>query len=475
MKKLAELFEQTFKIRPDSVDALPSSSGSNRRYFRMIAGKIAAIGVAGCNATENRTFIKLSEHFRGAGLPVPEVYAWSDDCLCYLQEDLGDTTLFDAVSQGRKSGNYSEKEKFLIKKAVSMLPAIQFRGGAGLDFNICRPIREFDAMSVRFDLNYFKYCFLKPAGIEFDEVRLEKDFEAMCRRLAVGCRNTFMYRDFQSRNIMVLDDRLYFIDFQGGRKGPIYYDAASFILQAKADYSKKFREELLETYLEALSEFADADKKQFLAEYRQFALFRTLQVLGAYGFRGNYEGKAHFVESIPFAVANLKSLLETPFAEYPYLSGILLKIIGKYTFTGKKDNDGKLRVRIFSFSYKNGMPRDESGNGGGYVFDCRGVPNPGRIEKYRSFTGLDREVREYMEQFPETEAFFKRVFSLAEAHIDNYIGRGFTDLMFSFGCTGGQHRSVYFAQRLAERLAEKYDIRIIVNHRERGIVKEFGK
>lgn len=473
MKLLAELFKQTFHVFPDSIDALPSS-GSNRRYYRMIIGDRSAIGAVGYNPDENMTFFELSRHFRQNGIPVPEVYAFSDDRLRYIQEDLGNTTLFDAVSEGRKNGEYNKEEERLLARTIAMLPTIQFCGGAGLDFNICYPVKEFDAMSIMFDLNYFKYCFLKTSGIEFDEVRLEYDFSSFCNNLLIDCGDTFMYRDFQSRNVMVTDNDLYFIDYQGGRRGPIYYDAASFILQARAKYSEELREKLLDTYLESLSEFMRIKKKKyFLAEYRQFALFRTLQVLGAYGFRGNYEHKAHFKESIPFAIANLESLLKTPFDEYPYLNAVLNSVVDTYKNKACKKNDGRLHISIFSFSYKSGIPEDESGNGGGYVFDCRGLPNPGRLDEFKTMTGLDKPVREYIERFPESEEFFKEAAALADSHIQNYIERKFTNLMFSFGCTGGRHRSVYFAQRLADYLNEKYDIDITLNHRERGIVKEY--
>ena len=473
MKLLAELFEQTFHVLPDSIDALPSS-GSNRRYYRMTIGDRSAIGAIGCNPDENLAFFELDRHFRRNGIPVPEIYAFSDDRLRYIQEDLGNVTLFDAVAEGRKSGNYNDEERQLLKRAIAMLPTIQFCGGSGLDFNICYPIKEFDAMSIMFDLNYFKYCFLKTTGIEFDEVRLEYDFATLCNSLLIDCGDTFMYRDFQSRNIMVPDGELYFIDFQGGRRGPIYYDVASFILQARARYSKELRETLLDTYLESLSGFMRIKKKKhFLARFRQFALFRTLQVLGAYGFRGNYEHKSHFKESIPFAITNLESLLETPFEEYPYLNNVLVAVVEKYKSKTARTNEGRLHLDIFSFSYKSGIPEDESGNGGGYVFDCRGLPNPGRLEEFKHLTGLDQPVIDYIEEFPESEDFFKEVATLADSHIKNYIERGFTNLMFSFGCTGGRHRSVYFAQRLDDYLKDRYDIDITLNHRERGIIKEY--
>ena len=288
--------------------------------------------------------------------------------------------------------------------------------------------------------------------------------------------DTFLYRDFQARNVMVKDGQPYLIDFQGGRKGPIYYDVASFLWQAKANYSPALRQELLDSYLTALQPYQTISKEKFSANLRHFVLFRTLQVLGAYGFRGYFEKKQHFLQSVPFAVANLRELLQEPFAEYPYLTEVLLELTNLPKFEPTKpQNPQRLLVRIFSFSYKKGIPEDVSGNGGGYVFDCRSTHNPGRYEPYKKLTGLDEPVIQFLEKDGEIVLFLESVYALADAHVARYLERGFTNLMFSFGCTGGQHRSVYSAEHLAAHLAEKFDVDIILEHREQGIKRELVK
>lgn len=429
----------------------------------------------GTSADENSAFLYMARHFAGLGLPVPEVLAVSDDGMCYLQEDLGDTTLFDAVSSGRAAGRYSGEEKALLLKAVTALPDFQYRGASGMDFSRCRPVSRFDSRSVMFDLNYFKYCFLKPSSLEFNELSLEDDFSRLCGRLLQCGGNTFMYRDFQSRNIMRTPDGcLKFIDFQGGRMGPVHYDLASFVWQAKARYSQELKRELIGAYMDAASAYVQVDRGRFMEDLRQFVLFRLLQVLGAYGFRGLFERRPHFLESIPYAMDNVSELLSEPFDEYPALCGVLSGLVPLYGRRRPRP-DCRLLVRIFSFSYKNGIPEDGSGNGGGYVFDCRGVPNPGRQPEYGSLTGLDAPVVEYLMKFPETEAFAGHAAALADMHIDNYLERGFQDLMFCFGCTGGRHRSVYFAERLGEHIRDRYGDRLAISlyHREQDIRKTF--
>ena len=435
------------------------------------------IGVSGTAPDENKAFIYMSAHFREKGLPVPQVFIQSDDCRFYLQEDLGDTLLFDAIEKGRKSCVFDEEEKRLLHKTIRLLPTIQFVGADGFDFSQCYPQAEFNQRSILWDLNYFKYCFLKATGMEFQEDRLEDDFQKMADVLLRNSSATFMYRDFQSRNIMVPENgELRFIDFQGGRMGPVHYDLASFIWQARARYSPELKQELTEAYLEAQSHFEAVNRRNFLSELRHFILFRTLQVLGAYGFRGLYERRPHFLESIPYAMDNLRELLSAPFDEYPCLCRLLGQLIPLYSHREPRE-DGRLLVRIFSFSYKNGIPEDSSGNGGGYVFDCRGLPNPGRLPEYRCLTGLDVPVIEYLQGYSETGDFARDTAALADRHIDNYLERGFTDLMFCFGCTGGRHRSVYFAERLAEHLAGRYadrsdTIQIRLVHREQNLERQ---
>lgn len=476
MDSIRQLFERYSGTAEYSISPLPSSGG-NRKYSRISWNGGSCIAATGTNRQENATFLYLGRHFSDLGLPVPKVLAVSEDGMTYLQEDLGDRTLFDAVSEGKKSGRYSPEEKALLKAAVETLPDFQYTGASGLDFSRCRPVSAFDRTSAMFDLNYFKYCFLKPSGVEFDETALEEDFNRLCNRLLLNRSETFQYRDFQGRNIMVTrDGKLYFIDFQGGRMGPVHYDLASFVWQAKARYSPELKEELTDAYIGALSRHVKVDRQGFLTEFRHFVLFRTLQVLGAYGFRGLFERRPHFLESIPYAMDNIAELLAVPFDGYPYLNDILMKLIPVYRRQENGDRDGKLHIRISSFSYRKGIPEDNSGNGGGYVFDCRGVPNPGRLPEYRGLTGLDAPVAAYLRGFDETAEFAGHTASLADMHIDNYLERGFTDLMFSFGCTGGRHRSVYFAETLAEHLKAKYGasgrIRITLCHREQNTERQ---
>ncbi|MBR5188880.1 MAG: phosphotransferase [Paludibacteraceae bacterium] len=471
MKQLEELFIQYKHSAPKSIEELPSS-GSNRRYFRLTADDGSTIiGVKGTSVEENIAFVKIAEHFLRQGLPVPEVYGMSDDKTFYIQQDLGDNILFKLTEKGRTCGSFNDDEREMLRKTMAKLPALQFLGAEGLDFNVCYPQPEFDERMISFDLNYFKYCFLKATGIEFSEIKLEDDFRRMSDILMRSTSATFLYRDFQSRNVMFHNNEPYFIDFQGGRKGPIYYDVASFVWQAKANYSEELREELLKTYLDALRQYMPVDETYFRQQLRHFVLFRTLQVLGAYGFRGYFEKKPHFLQSVPFAIDNLRRLLREPFKEYPYLSQILTELTQMRQFY-EMTPERKLQVKIYSFAYKKGIPNDMTGNGGGYVFDCRAINNPGKYEHYKHFTGLDKEVIKFLEDDGEVFKFLDNAYELVDAHVQRFIERKFTNLMVSFGCTGGQHRSVYCAERLAEHLNKKFDIKIKIIHREQDIEKE---
>lgn len=455
---------------PQRTEAL-TQAGSNRQYFRL-SGKRPLIGVCGTSREENEAFIYLSRHFRSKGLKVPEVYAVSDDRLCYLQEDLGDVSLFDAIASGRNDGRFSAAETELLRKTLVRLPELQFKGAEGMDFGVCYPMGEFNRRSVLWDLNYFKYCFLKATGLEFQENRLEDDFEKMADVLLKAPAESFMYRDFQSRNVMLCDGEPYFIDFQGGRKGPFYYDVASFLWQAKANLPDSLREELADAYLEALQPYCPTDRAAFFGTLRHFVLFRTLQVLGAYGFRGYFEQKQHFIESVPYAIANLSRLLETPFEEYPYLNELLGELCRLPRFAMVL-NRRKLTVTVMSFSYKKGIPEDPTANGGGFVFDCRAVYNPGRYDAYKPLTGRDQPVIDFLEKDGEITEFLSHVYALTNASVERYLKRGFTHLMVCFGCTGGQHRSVYSAQHVAEHLHAKYGVNVVLEHREQHIKEVF--
>ncbi len=456
---------------PETVEALPGA-GSNRKYYRL-KGTVPCVGVSGTSPEENAAFIYMAGHFRKKGLPVPEVYAVSDDRLHYLQEDLGDIQLFQLIRQTRQKETLDTELMNLLERTVRLLPRFQFEGGAGMDFGRCYPPVTFNRRSILWDLNYFKYCFLKTTGLEFEENALEDDFERMCDTLlndAAG--ETFMYRDFQSRNVMIKDGTPFFIDFQGGRKGPFYYDVASFLWQAKANFPDSVRQHLADEYLDALQKYKAIGKDEFTARLRHFVLFRTLQVLGAYGFRGYFEQKSHFIESVPFAIGNLRKLLESDFSEYPYLCETLRRMTELPRFAYER-NKRKLTVTVMSFSYRKGIPEDTNGNGGGYVFDCRAIHNPGRYEQYKTLTGLDGPVIRFLEEDGEITAFLSHVDALVDTHVDRFIERGFTHLSVCFGCTGGQHRSVYSAQHVAEHLHEKFNVNVRLIHREQHIEKFF--
>ena len=468
---LQELFEQFTGGKPEALEEI-SASGSHRRYFRIRGSGVSVIGVVGTDLDENRAFITLDRLFRVRGINVPEVYAVSEDGLCYIQEDLGDSILFNEISRGREAGEYSPEEEALLLKTIACLPKIQFEGGRGLDWSICYPQPAFDARMVDFDLNYFKYCFLKPTGLEFNEVRLQDDFEHLRDALLEDVGDTFLYRDFQARNVMLRDGVPYFIDFQGGRRGPIYYDVASFISQARSRYPEQLKQKMVATYLEALKPYREIDPEEFNRKLRLFILFRTLQVLGAYGFRGYFEKKPHFIASVPFALDNLRRLLKTPFKDYPYMDGILRQLTAMPQFYSPAE-DKRLEVHIYSFAYKKGIPPDTSGNGGGYVFDCRSVNNPGKYEYFRQFNGTDPEVIKFLEDDGEILTFLDSVYALTDAHVKRFIERKFTHLQICFGCTGGQHRSVYSAEHLAEHLAARFDVKIVLTHRELGIERRF--
>ena len=510
MEKLVELYDRWHNSLPVNTVRL-AGAGSNRAYYRLFDEEgNSVIGVVGTSRDENHAFIYLSEHFTKRQLPVPQILAVSDDGLRYLQTDLGEVSLFDAVRGGREAGGrYNLEEQELLKRTIRQLPNIQIRGARELDWQNCYPQPEFDEDSVLFDLNYFKYCFLKPSDLDFNELKLEANFRLFAKDLTSEQCDSFMYRDFQARNVMLdADGNPFFIDYQGGRKGPFYYDLASFLWQASARYSNKLRRELVLEYYNALQQYIEVPSvRHFVSRLSLFVLFRTLQVLGAYGFRGYFERKKHFIDSIPPAMDNLRALLKLgeDVFPYPYMMDMLRRLTdmpryahieepavsradgykttdknvysahpqdGPATFS-KYDGKGPLRVRVFSFSYRKGIPADESGNGGGYVFDCRSTHNPGRYEPYKKLTGLDEPVIRFLEDDGEILTFLESVYKLADAHVQRYIDRGFTDLMFSFGCTGGQHRSVYSAQHLAEHIHNKYGIEVHVCHREQGIEQIF--
>lgn len=464
---MKKLFREYTGEMPEEVTEFPSS-GSSRRYFRLKSGHFSLIGVQGDSSLENRAFKYMSAHFKERGLPVPEVYLLSGDGLTYLQEDLGDTLLFDVMAEGRNTGVWNEEVCDLLKKTIRLLPAVQYKGAEGMDFGNCYPLPEFNRRAVLWDLNYFKYCFLKTAGLDFREDLLEDDFGRLADILLQTPTETFMYRDFQSRNVMVRDYEPWLIDYQGGRKGPVYYDVASFLWQARAKFPDTLREMLLKEYLEELSRYTSVDESEFRKQLRYFVLFRILQVLGAYGFRGYFEKKPHFLQSVPAAVANLREWLTSGFDECPYLASVLSRLVESDRYKAAPPKD-RLEVSVYSFAYPKGIPEDTSGNGGGFVFDCRAIHNPGKYEAYKALTGLDEPVIRFLEEDGEITVFLSHVYALVDASVERYLKRGFTSLTVAFGCTGGQHRSVYSAQHLAEHVHSKYGVKVRLVHRERHI------
>ena len=472
METLFSLFEKYTGARP-SQHRLLAGSGSNRVYYRLWNNEKSYIAVHGTDIKENNAFLVLSEQMASCGINVPQVLAVSSNKADYILSDLGDESLFfEHIAKG-----FDDTTVALLHKTIAQLPRIQFEVAKHLDFAVCYPQASFDKRTVYWDLNYFKYEFLKPSGIEFNEAYLEDDFDALCADLLAVDTPSFMYRDFQSRNVMVVNNVPYFIDYQGGRKGPFYYDLVSFVYQAKANFPAAVRTSLINTYKEALQPYYKVDDATFNRQLSIFALFRTLQVLGAYGFRGLIEQKSHFIASIPFAIKQLQSLLnENDYSAYPYLVSVLTALVDKYANTTVETNidPTKLCVDVYSFSYKKGIPTDYSGNGGGFVFDCRAIHNPGRYEPYKKLTGLDKEVIDFLEEDGEIVTFMQHIYALADPAVERYVKRGFTHLQFSFGCTGGQHRSVYGAQHLAEHIAQKFGVQVRLHHRERKITQYFN-
>ncbi len=483
------LAELTHSIGETPKDILPiAESGSARKYFRIITDNRSLIGTYSNNVEENEAFLTFSKHFHDLGLNVPEVFAVNEERTCYLQSDFGDDNLFAHVqkaliaSSGPSTGSgtlasYSEKVINLYKKALGHLVKLQVLGHQGLDYTKAYPTERFDRQSIIDDLNYFKYYFVKPhEEIDFNETRLGKDFEAFADFVSQAPCDFFMYRDFQSRNIMVNDGELYFIDFQGGRKGPLNYDVVSLLYQVKAQIPQATRDELVDYYKAELSQYINPEAVKFDTYQPYFVYLRLMQVLGAYGFRGLIQKKSHFIESIPYALREIEALSKAvPLTKYPELQNVinqLNKLDAKYAALIAPPA-GKLTVTINSFSFKKGYPTDFSGNGGGFVFDCRALPNPGREPEFKTKTGRDWEVIDYLMAKPPVHVFLDHVKGIIGQSVDNYRERHFSNLMVSFGCTGGQHRSVFFAQTIYEWLKATYpDIHVIVNHIERKIKEE---
>jgi len=469
MDVLKRLFEQHFHFSAEHAQPLQGQLGGSGRAIVRLTGKgISAIGIVYPVREENVAFLGFSKHLFRHGLPVPEIYAEDLSHDAYLEEDLGDTTLFEFLGRNRAGAAISPEAMEAYRKVVAALPRFQVEAGRDLNYKVCYPRASFDRQSIAWDLNYFKYYFLRLAGVPFNEQALEDDFGRLAKLLLSANRDYFLYRDFQSRNVMLRDGRPYFLDYQGGRKGALQYDIASLLYDGKADLPPEMRQELLDYYLDCLGKFIPVDRAAFMEHYYGYVYVRILQALGAYGFRGFYERKAHFLQSVPYALKNLRWLahnVKLPIV-LPALMDALNSMAASEKLRGLASSAEPLTVRVFSFSFHRQAPSDESGNGGGFVFDARSLPNPGREEQFRQLTGKDAAVIEYLDHQASVQQFLATVEPLVDASVSSYQQRGFKSLMVSFGCTGGQHRSVYLAEQMAEHLRASNGVDVIVRHIE---------
>jgi aminoglycoside/choline kinase family phosphotransferase len=469
MDILKNLFEQHFRSPVERVQPLQGDlGGSGRKIIRLAGGRVSAIGILYDVREENAAFLEFSRHFRKHGLPVPEIYGEDLDHGAYLEEDLGDTSLYESLTRNRTGEKIAPSVIEAYRLVIATLPRFQVKAGRDLNYKVCYPRGSFDRQSIAWDLNYFKYYFLRLAGIPFSEQALEDDFSRLTKFLLSAERDYFLYRDFQSRNIMLRDGQPFFLDYQGGRKGALQYDVASLLYDAKADLPPELRQQLLDHYLDTLGGFADVKRETFLQHYYAYVYIRIMQALGAYGFRGFYERKVHFLQSVPYALKNLRWLLHNvtlPIA-LPTLMDAFHSMLASEKLQSLASDADSLVVRIVSFSFHRGLPKDESGNGGGFVFDGRSLPNPGREERFKMLTGRDAPVIDYLTQQESVHQFLASVMSLVDASANNYQRRGFKSLMISFGCTGGQHRSVYLAEQVAKRLRGRNGVEVVLQHRE---------
>jgi len=473
MDVLNKLFEKHFRAPAERIQPLQGElGGSGRQIIRLSRGDHSAIGVLYGVREENAAFLSFSRHFRRHGLPVPEIYAEDLDRGAYVEEDLGDTTLFDFLTLNRSGDSIAPPVVEFYRKVVAELPRFQVEAGRDLDYSVCYPRGSFDRQSINWDLNYFKYYFLRLAAIPFNEQALEDDFDRLTNLLLEAPGDYFLYRDFQSRNVMLRGAQPYFVDYQGGRKGALQYDIASLLFDAKADLPPELRQQLLDAYLAALGQHIKFDREAFLRYYYAFVYVRIMQALGAYGFRGFYERKAHFLQSVPYALKNIRWLLHNAKlpVELPTLMSAFQNMLASQKLQrlapAAQSQAQNLAVRIFSFSFHHELPKDDSGNGGGFIFDARCLPNPGREERYKQLTGKDAPVIDYLNQQEGVHQYLANVISLVEASVASYQQRGFKNLMVSFGCTGGQHRSVFLAEHLAKRLRGQSSVEVAVRHLE---------
>ncbi len=473
MEVLQRLFERHFGFAADEARPLQGKLGGSGRVIVRLAGRgISAIGILHSVREENVAFLEFSRHFRRHGLPVPEIYIDDLKAGAYLEEDLGDTTLFEFLGKNRAGEAVHAPAVEAYRRVVEVLPRFQVVAGRDLNYKVCYPRGSFDRQSIAWDLNYFKYYFLRLAGVPFNEQALEHDFSRLTKLLLAADHDYFLYRDFQSRNVMLQDGRPRFVDYQGGRKGALQYDIASLLFDGKADLPPALRQELLDYYLDCLAGYLDVERdafrNAFMEHYYAYVYVRIMQALGAYGFRGFYERKPHFLESVPYALKNLRWLAHNvtlPLA-LPALMDAFHSMLASEKLLALSTPESGLTVRVYSFSFHRQMPADEEGHGGGFVFDGRGLPNPGREERFRALTGRDAPVIEYLEQQESVRQFLRNAEEMVDATVASYQKRGFSSLMVSFGCTGGQHRSVYLAEQLAAHLRGRNGVQVMVRHLE---------
>lgn len=469
-EQISNLFEQYSKHLPDQIIKLPPS-GSYRQYYRIKSKGKNIIGAYNEDKAENIAFLSFTKHFYKKGLPVPQPLAEDLDHNTYLIQDLGDTTLLNYIQNLNYPREIHTNVIETYKLILEQLPRFQILGNEDLDYSLCHPRNAFDRQSMMWDLNYFKYYFLKLAKVPFNEQELENDFNVFVDFLLTADCNYFLYRDFQSRNVMMLDGKQYFIDYQGGRKGALHYDIASMLFEAKTSLPPDLREELLEHYLTSLNNYLPISRDSFMHHYYGYVYIRLMQAMGAYGFRGLYEKKELFLQSIPPALNHLEWLLshvKLPI-QLPELTKVWEYLTESDYIRQLAKNHLLLTITINSFSYRRSIPVDESAHGGGFVFDCRAVHNPGRYDEYKDLTGKDKPVQEFLSKEPEMNEFLEDVFKLVDRSIEKYLERGFTSLMVNFGCTGGQHRSVYAAEMLNIHLSQKFkekDVVLRLQHRE---------
>ena len=467
---ISELFRQWAGEEATCVTPL-TANASGRQYWRMEGSQCRCVAAVAHDVRENEAFFHFARQLGERGVRVPEVYAIAPSRTAYLQQDLGDVTAYSYLRHNKQAG---EEARTLYGRILDDLAEMQ-RKTRGMDFSCAYPRPSMDRQAYQWDFNYFKYDFLKLLHVPFDEELLERDFATLIDYLLEGDNGFFVHRDFQTRNIMLHSStgQLYIIDFQGCRSGSPLYDAASLLYSSRCELSYEQRDEQLERFLEQVATLVHSSRKALEPRFYAQVAARMMQAMGAYGYRGLFERKEAFMQALPTAIATLRHLRAShPLPlRLPELDRVMEHLLAMPELTKEED---KLTVRLFSFSYKRGLPTDPGGNGGGHVFDCRALPNPGRYDQYRELCGKDLPVIRFMDSHAETEAFFGHAAALVQQSVDNYVERHFSSLMVCFGCTGGRHRSVYFAERMAALLRQRKDIRVVLRHCEQHTFMDGG-